>query len=200
MARHSSIRLAWGELLPAIAFGSAWTARRVGLGASLCCLLVTGCGSASTPAKPTAERVCDGARKAAATSLGVPFTGRILVRDPSNLRCDLGGRRVRVQLVSQASTRAYTEFDTETSHQDQVFGPGVHEPGQIPIQVSIPGAVVAVWIRAQRELVATDATPSTSGAYVTVTVTGRSARLAVALALARAVARATFAAHPDAAS
>ncbi len=101
-------------------------------------------------------------------------------------------------IVSQATAQAYTEFDTTTSHQAQVYGPGVHEPGQIPVQSSVPGSVVAVWIRAQAEIVATDAMPARAGTYVTVMLTGRSSRGPDALALTRAVARATFAAHPDA--
>ena len=92
------------------------------------------------------------------------------------------------------------EFDTETSHQSQVFGPGVHEPGEIPRAITVPGAVAAVWIPAQREVVATSGSPTHGGSYVTVTVTGRSPRGPAALALAQAIARATFAAHPDASS
>jgi hypothetical protein len=48
--------------------------------------------------------------------------------------------------------------------------------------------------------VATDASPTHGGTYVTVTVTGRSLPGQAALGLAQAAARATFAAHPDAAS
>jgi hypothetical protein len=125
---------------------------------------------------------------------------RIVDRDPGNLECALTGRRVRLRLVSQASAQAYMEFDTETSHQSQVFGPGVHEPGQIPRAITVPGAVAAVWIPAQREVVATSGSPTHGGSYVTVTVTGRSPRGPAALALAQAIARATFAAHPDASS
>ncbi|MGI8713894.1 MAG: hypothetical protein ACR2NR_12110 [Solirubrobacteraceae bacterium] len=106
----------------------------------------------------------------------------------------LTSRRLRVVVSSQASAVAYTEFDTETSHQDQVYG--TRDPGQIPSAVSIPGTV-AVWIRAQHEIVATDATPTTGGSYVTVAITGRALRGRAAVTLGRAVARATFAAHPD---
>jgi hypothetical protein len=185
-------------LLRANASGSSWTARRIGLGVWLCCVVIAACGSGA-PAKPVAERVCEGARTAAAMSAGESFGVRIQARDAANLRCLLSGRRLRIRLVSQASTRAYTEFDTETSHQSQVYGPGVHEPGQIPVPATVRGAVVAVWIPAQREIVATDATPTTAGAYVTVSLAGR-ASPARSLALTRAVARATFAAHPDAAA
>jgi hypothetical protein len=115
----------------------------------------------------------------------------------ASLQCVLTGRQVRVTIGSQAGTRAYTEFDTEVAHQEQVFGPGVHEPGQIPIAVTVPGSVVAVWIRAQMLLVATNATPTTGGAYVTVAVSGPAAPAKIALRVATAAARATFAAHPN---
>lgn len=169
---------------------------------SLVCLVAAGCGAASstTPARPAAERVCPGAQRAAAAALGYAVTAHIAERDLAHLECVLHGRRLRVDIVSEASTRAYTEFDTTTSHQSQVYGSGVHEPGQIPIPASVPGSVVAVWIRAQREIVATDASPTHGGTYVTVTVTGRSLPGQAALGLAQAAARATFAAHPDAAS
>ena len=164
---------------------------------ALCCLVAAGCGS-SKPPKPLAQRVCSGAHLAATAQLGSPITARILDAAPADLRCVLSGHRLRVVLVSQATAQAYTEWDTEDSHQSQVFGPGVHEPGQIPVGETVRGAVVAVWIPAQNELVATDAMLGGGGAYVTVTVTGRAARGSKALALARAVAAATFAAHPDA--
>lgn len=166
-------------------------------------MLAAGCGGTSvraTPAKSIAQRVCGGVQGAGAARLGYPVGARIVHRAPADLECVLIGRRVRVGVVSQASARAYTEFDTTISHQEQVYGPGVHEPGQIPTAISVAGAVVAVWIRAQREIVATDATPTTGGTYVTVTVAGRASRGQMALALAQAVARATFAAHPDAAT
>ncbi len=162
------------------------------------CLVLVGCGGARTaPARPLADRVCDGAQSAAAGRLGYPVRLHVADRDPANLDCVLHGRRLRVEVVSQASAQAYAEWNTTTSHQEQVYGPGVHEPGRIPSVVTIPGSVVAVWIRAQREIVATDATPTRGGAYVTVTVTGRPARSPTPLALAEAVTRAAFAAHPD---
>jgi hypothetical protein len=46
-------------------------------------------------------------------------------------------------------------------------------------------------------LVATNATPATGGAYVTVAVSGRAAPAKIALRVATAAARATFAAHPN---
>jgi hypothetical protein len=112
----------------------------------------------------------------------------------------LTGHQIQVTIDSQAGPRAYTEFDTETSHQDQVFGNGgVHEQDEFPVQIIVPGSQVAVWIPAQMMVVATDSTPSNGGAgsYVTVAVTGRAAPAKTALRVAAAAAGATFAAHPD---
>jgi hypothetical protein len=171
--------------------------RLIGLVLWVGCALAAGCGGISRPPRLVADRVCDGAQHAAAALLGDSVSVHIAGRDPADLECALDGRRLRVAIVSQASTQAYTEFDTTTAHQDQVFGSGVHEPGEIPAAVAVPGSVVAVWIRAQREIVATDAEPGRSGTYVTVTVMGSAVRGQRALALARAVARTTFAAHPE---
>jgi hypothetical protein len=161
------------------------------------CALLVGCGGSSAPRASLAERVCDGARQAAAKALGSPLAARVVSPAAASLQCVLTGRQVRVTIVSQAGGRAYTEFDTEVTHQEQVFGPGVHDPAQIPSPITVPGSVVAVWIRAQVLLVATNATPTTGGAYVTVAVSGRAAPAKIALRVATAAARATFAAHPN---
>ncbi len=177
------------------------------LAALACCGVIAACGDSSAPPpppKPVAQRVCQGGQHAAAAALGHPVRMRIVNPAVSDLECSLTGARVHVTLVSQATGQAYTEFDTETSHQSQVYGPaaaGVHQTGQIPSQTSVPGSVVAVWIRAQKLLVATNATPTVdSGSYLTVKVSGRGAGQRAALALARSVAQAAFAAHPNASS
>ena len=172
--------------------------------------LLVGCGgsSASAPRAQAssaqassgalAARVCGGARQAAAKTFGSPLSERIVSPAAANLECVLTGRQVQVTIDSQAGPRAYTEFDTETAHQDQVFGNGgVHEQDQFPVQITVPGSQVAVWIPAQMMVVATDATPTTGGAYVTVAVSGRAAAAKTALRVATAAAGATFAAHPD---
>jgi hypothetical protein len=171
------------------------------------CALLAGCGGSSAPApaprahasgEPIAERVCNGARQAAARALGSPLSARIISPAAASLQCVLTGRQVQVSVGSQAGPRAYTEFDTETAHQEQVYGNGgVHDPSQFPTAITVPGSVVAVWIPAQMLLVATDATPTTGGAYVTVAVSGRAAPARIALRIATAAAGATFAAHPD---
>jgi hypothetical protein len=145
-----------------------------------------------------ADRVCGGARQAAATALGSPLTARIVSPAAASLQCVLTGNQVQVSVGSQAGARAYTEFDTETAHQEQVFGNGgVHDPSQVPRAITVPGSVVAVWIPAQKLLVATNATPTTGGAYVTVAVKGSAAPAKIALRVATAAARAAFAAHPN---
>jgi hypothetical protein len=144
-----------------------------------------------------ARKVCGGAAQAASKSLGIPLAERIADPDPASLRCVLTGHQVVVTVSSQATPRAYTEFDTEVAHQEQVYGSGVHEAGQIPVQITVPGSVVAVWIPAQTMVVATDAAYDTGGAYVTVAVGGHDEPARTAQRAAEAAARATFAAHPD---
>ena len=164
-----------------------------------------------------ATRVCGGARQAAAKALGAPLSARVISPGAADLQCVLAGRQVQVAIESQAGPRAYAEFDTETSHQSQVFGNGgANNPAQDPVQVSVAGAKVAVWIPAQLMVVATDSTPDNggAGAYVTVTVSGAgsgagdgaagggagdggAAGAATALRVARAAAGAVFAARPD---
>jgi hypothetical protein len=157
------------------------------------------CGGSSKPAKPTAVRICDGSRAAASRQLHQPVHGRITAGNPIDLHCVLTAHRLTVKVVSQTTPQAYTSWNTEVSHQEQVYGPGVHTPGQIPVNISIPGAVVAVWVPAQSEVIATTANPNSPGTYLTVTVAGHGARArgAPARTLAIAVGRATIAAHPD---
>jgi hypothetical protein len=160
----------------------------------------TRASTAHTSGNALAERVCGGARQAAAKALGSPLSERIASPAAANLECVLTGRQMQVTIDSQAGPRAYTEFDTETSHQSQVFGNGgVHNPAEDPVQITVPGSQVAVWIPAQMMVVATDSTPANggAGAYVTVTVSGRAAPAKTALRVATAAAGATFAAHPD---
>jgi hypothetical protein len=156
--------------------------------------------SARAASDALAERVCGGARQAAAKAFGSPLSDRIVSPAAANLQCVLTGRQVQVTIDSQAGARAYTEFDTTISHQSQVFGNGgANNPAQQPVPVTVPGSQVAVWIPAQLMVVATDSTPSNggAGAYVTVTVSGHAAPAKTALRVATAAAGATFAAHPD---
>jgi hypothetical protein len=141
-----------------------------------------------------------------AKTLGSPLSERIVSPAAASLECVLTGRQVQVTINSQAGPRAYTEFDTEISHQSQVFGNGgANNPAQQPVPATVPGSQAAVWIPAQLMIVATDSTPTGggagapagAGAYVTVTVSGHAAPAKTALRIATAAAGATFAAHPD---
>jgi hypothetical protein len=153
-----------------------------------------------------AERVCGGARQAAAKAFGSSLSERIVSPQAANLECVLTGRQVQVTIDSQAGPRAYTEFDTTSSHYSQVFGNGgANNPAEQPVPATVPGSQAAIWIPAQLMLVATDSTPSGggngapagAGAYVTVAVSGHAAPVKTALRVATAAAGATFAAHPD---
>jgi len=186
------------------------------------CALLVGCEGSSTSvphAQPTsahpssapassahassdalAERVCGGARAAVAKTFGSPLSERIVSPAAASLECVLTGRQVQVTIDSQAGPRAYTEFDTTSSHYSQVFGNGgANNPAEQPVPATVPGSQVAIWIPAQLMIVATDSTPSNggAGAYVTVAVRGHGAPAKTALRVATAAAGATFAAHPD---
>jgi hypothetical protein len=185
----------------AVLAGGALLAGCGGSGASASGTHVSSTRASSTHASSAAlaVRVCGGARQAAAKAFGSPLAERIVSPAAANLVCVLTGQQVRVTIDSQAGPRAYTEFDTEASHQDQVFGNGgVHNQNQFPVQITVPGSQVAVWIPAQLMVVATDSTPTNggAGAYVTA-VSGRAAPAKTALRVATAAAGATFAAHPD---
>lgn len=176
-----------------------------GLAALAACALFAGCagphatgphatGTHATgrPRESAAGRFCGDARQAAALALGSPLVGRVTSPAADDSKCVLTGRAVRVTVESQAGMQAYTEFDTEVSHQDQVYGP-LHQPGQIPAVITVPGSTAAVWIQAQKLLAATSAAPGTSGAYVTVAVSGPGVPLRTALHVAEATARAALA-------
>jgi hypothetical protein len=161
-------------------------------------------GASATGARAAGDalagRVCGGARQAAAKALGSPLSERIVSASVADLECVLTGRQVQLTVESQAGPRAYAEFDTETSHQSQVFGNGgAHNSAEDPVQVTVPGSQVAVWIPAQMMVVATDSSPDNggAGAYVTVAVSGRAVPDKTALRLAATAAGAVFAAHPD---
>lgn len=177
--------------------------RRTIVTLSLSCALAAGCGggdgshagAGSSPGAGTAQRVCGRAR-AAAQALVDAVTVRIADRDPANVECLLHGGAFRLDVVAQASTQAWTEFDTMQVHQVQAFGSGaVHVRSQIPKDVSEPG-MLAAWIPAREELFATNGSPTRGGSYVTVTVTRGARRGAASLKLARAVARSTLVSAP----
>jgi hypothetical protein len=141
--------------------------------------------TASTPSGPPAKRVCAANLHAARTVIAGARL-RILDHDPTNIECLVSKGALRIDTVAQASERAWTLYDTEQSHLAQVFGAGgAHNPAQQPHPV--PGlSGNALWVPAQKELIATNGSQSRGGSYVTVTVKGTSSGLAVATAVARA--------------
>ena len=121
---------------------------------------------------------------------------RIADHDPANIECIVAGSGVRLDVVAQASTQAWVEYDTTTVHLVQAFGSGsVHDPAHLPRTVQIRGAI-ASWVPAQQELVATNGTESTGGSYLTVTVTRQPKHWSSGVRLSTAVATATLAVAP----
>jgi hypothetical protein len=175
--------------------------RRATLVLTLCAVSAAGCGgggtstSSSGASMPVAARVCARAHQAAAAQLHGPVSTRVANSDPANVECVLKRGRARVDVVAQASPQAWTEFDTTQSHQDQVYGPGIHTPGQIPRNESV-GSMLAQWIPAKNQLFATNGTPTRGGSYVTVTVTRGPSPDAARARLAQAVGVATRSGAP----
>lgn len=175
-------------------------------GVALCCMLAAGCGGGSggsthasnarTRHVPVAVRVCGAAQRAADSRLGGSTRLHIADSDPTNVECRLSGKRAHLDVVAQATSVAWTEYDTATVHQVQAFGVGsVHVPSQIPRNVYGVGGL-ASWIPAQNELIATNGTQSRGGCYLTVKVTHSSLPARARMQLARTVAKATLAVAP----
>jgi hypothetical protein len=178
----------------------------------LCCATAAGCGGATSGSKgspsttssatPTsrqasvAARVCQRAGQAARPLLGNGMHVRIADTDPANIECLIDAHGIGVGTVAQASSQAWTEYDTATVHQVQAYGSGaLHVPSQLPHPVPGMSGNVA-WIPAKNEVLATNGTQSRGGTYVTVTVTRSSPGGPSSLAVARAVARALLASAP----
>jgi hypothetical protein len=141
-----------------------------------------------------AAHVCARAVAAARPLLGSQTTVRIADPDPANIECLLSGSGVHLDVVAQASPRAWTQFDTVVVHQVQGFGTTNGRNPQLP--VDLPGPNSAVWIPSESELVTTNGTQSKGGSYLTVTVTRSSNRGPPSLKVARAVGSATLAVAP----
>jgi hypothetical protein len=173
---------------------------------ALCCASAMGCGGSShqtstaasvaTQPAPVAQRVCAAERRAADALTGGALHVQIADSDPANIECLLRGGAIRLDVVAQASARAWTQYDTTTVHLVQAFGSGsVHHSAELPHPVPGLGGN-AVWVPAQSELIATNGTQSTGGTYVTINIMRGSARGPSSLSVARAVARATLASAP----
>jgi hypothetical protein len=170
-------------------------------------MLAAGCGGGSAGSRDTATsgrtrhvaaavHVCGSAQRAAEAQLGGSSRVHIGDSHPTNIECVVHGKRARLDIVAQATSVAWTEYDTATVHQVQAFGSGsVHQPSQIPRNVYGVGGLAA-WIPAQNELVATNGTQSRGGCYLTVKVTHSSLPARTKVQLARTVAKATLAIAP----
>jgi hypothetical protein len=161
-------------------------------------LLVSGCGSASRPRVPPAQRLCSQSQAAAARALNAPVRVGIRSAAASDIQCRLAGGGMVLAVEAQSSDQAWVEFDTTQSHFAQVFGPSsVHNSSEMPQNVTGVGPQ-AFWVRAQGELVTTNAQEGSLGTYVTVSVTHRARGAPRSLPIASAVARAALAASPTA--
>jgi hypothetical protein len=113
-----------------------------------------------------------------------------------NIECLIAGKGFRLDALAQASSVAWTEYNTATVHQVQAYGAGgLNEPRELPRPVPGMGGNSA-WIPANRQLLATNGTQFRGGSYLSVTVTRTSAHGPDSLALARAVGRVILASAP----
>jgi hypothetical protein len=145
----------------------------------VCCGAAAGCGGSGSTSnftaapKDAAQRVCDAARGAAAASRHTPVSLKIANGDPANVECKLRVSGARLDLIAQQSGQAWTQWDTEQTHQDQAYGPSAdHQQSQIPLSFNA-GDILVAWIPAQRMLFSTNGTQSKGGSYVTVTMSGK---------------------------
>ncbi len=161
-----------------------------------------GCGGGSTHSSTTAAQsasnVCALAGRAAASELGATPQVRVADSSRSNIECLISRGGATADLVAQASSLAWTQYDTTYVHFAQAFGPGsVHEPSELPHPVpNLSGN--AAWIPGQGELIATNGTQSSGGSYVTVKLTGtrRLPRRAKPDELAGSIAKAALSTAP----
>lgn len=167
------------------------------MGAGLCAVLIAACGGSggSKAARlPPAQRVCQRAQRAAASTLGRPPTLHILSADQTDIICRLRSGRLTVRVEAQASAQPWVEWDTAQTHFAQAFGPGtVHVRAELPQNVTGVGTQ-AFWVPAEGILATTNASQSSAGSYLTVNVHhgGRSAAK-----LAAQVGRAALAVAPS---
>jgi hypothetical protein len=160
------------------------------------CLALCACGGSSdSAALHTPKNVCRQAKRAAEALVG-PSTLRIAGSDPANIECVILGRSLKVDVIAQASPRAWEQFDTVVVHQAQAFGGQAAPPPQTLPQDLAGLGYNAAWIPSNQEFVATNGTQSKGGSFLTVTITKRSAHAPPALKVAKAVGTATLAVAP----
>ena len=172
---------------------------KVAVRLSVVCLAAGGCGS-SAPAKPlTAHQVCARLRARMAQLVPGQVTVRVADSDPGNMECVLSAHGVRLDVVADPSPRAFSQYDATVVHQSQAFGSLTgSSPRDLPINLAGLG-FNASWVPAKQELIATNATQSTGGVFVTVTVTRKAGSPGPSNErLAMAVVRETLAVAPKA--
>jgi hypothetical protein len=165
------------------------------LALALSSVAVAACGGFSAPKVQIATRVCRGDLNAVRKVLGAVRL-RIADSDPANIECVLSGDGLRLDVVAEASPRAWTQFDTLVVHAVQAPVPNsVHQASNLPRD--LPGlGYSAAWNAGGRQLLATNGTQSTGGSFVTITVRGSVRRGSSDLTVARVAATATLAAAP----
>jgi hypothetical protein len=169
-------------------------ARASALPLAMICIGVGACGGDAGPHLQVATRVCRGDRSAVRHALGAASL-KIVDRNPANIECMVSGGGVRVDVVAQASSAAWTEFDTLVSHQAQGFEGAGSNPASKPVDLAGLG-YNAAWIASDSKLLATNGTQFQGGSFVTVTVAGRAPNGTSKVGVAKAVASATLAAAP----
>lgn len=166
--------------------------------ALISCAGVVACGAAAVDHSP--KNVCRQAQKAAARLVGQTSV-HIAGSDPANIECRLSAQSLKLDVIAQASPRAWEEFDTVVVHQAQAFSGSSLPTSKQHLPQDISGlGYNAAWIPSSQEFVATNGTQSTAGSFVTVTITNRSSHRASGQKLAAAVATATLAVAPKGAS
>jgi hypothetical protein len=165
------------------------------LALALSSVALAACGGTAAPKVPIATRVCRAALEAVHGVLGTA-TLRIADSDPVNIECLLTGAGRRLDIVAEASPRAWTQYDTLVTHEVQAPVPNsVHPASNLPRD--LPGlGYNAAWNAGGRQLLATNGTQSTGGSFVTITVKGSVRRGPSDLTVARVAATATLAAAP----
>ena len=143
-----------------------------GAGLVLACLLLGACGaSGGSETVHSARQLCLAVRVTAARVLRQSVDARVADPDLANIECLLSGGGVRVDLVAEASPRAWSQYDATVVHQSQAFG-STATPKASDLPVNLGGlGFNAAWLPQQQKLVATNATQSTGGSFVTATVT-----------------------------
>ena len=156
-------------------------------------MTAAGPGWARAASGPPDVRVCTAAASAASRSLGTRVKFTVTNKDPANIRCALSAAGVKLVLTAQASSQAYTAYDTAATHFEQAFGAFGHT--QHP--QNVPGlGVVASWFPAQQQLLTTNGTQFRGGSFLTVAITRWSSPAHSRVSVARAVAERVLAVAP----